>query len=208
MPVSAEEKKMRNKLAVNKYQEKNKDKIVAYRTGRKAIHAAYMLIYSVVNGDKMRATSARWDAENAERAKQNRAAYYQSNKDLIRERHRAWRDKNPEKVVELKRQWNSANPERASEIARTSAANRRSRKKFSGGRLSTGLAQQLLKLQRGKCACCGTSLKDGYHLDHITPLARGGANEDWNMQLLTPKCNQQKHAKDPVEFMQSRGRLL
>ena len=29
-------------------------------------------------------------------------------------------------------------------------------------------------LQRGKCACCHASIKRGYHVDHIQPLARGG----------------------------------
>jgi hypothetical protein len=40
------------------------------------------------------------------------------------------------------------------------------------------------------------------------PLAKGGTNTDNNMQLLKATCNQQKHAKDPVEFMQSRGFLI
>jgi 5-methylcytosine-specific restriction endonuclease McrA len=86
--------------------------------------------------------------------------------------------------------------------------NRRARKIGAGGKLSPGLAQRLLVLQKGRCACCGASLAFGYNLDHIVPLALGGANEDWNMQLLTKKCNNEKHAKHPVDFMQSRGYLL
>jgi 5-methylcytosine-specific restriction endonuclease McrA len=50
--------------------------------------------------------------------------------------------------------------------------------------------------------------RTGYHLDHIIPLARGGKNEDRNMQVTCPTCNRQKHSKDPIEFMQSRGYLL
>jgi 5-methylcytosine-specific restriction endonuclease McrA len=45
-------------------------------------------------------------------------------------------------------------------------------------------------------------------LDHIIPLARGGKNEYRNMQVTCPTCNRQKHSKDPIEFMQSRGYLL
>lgn len=40
------------------------------------------------------------------------------------------------------------------------------------------------------------------------PLALGGANEDWNIQLLRQRCNNQKKAKHPVDFMQSKGYLL
>jgi 5-methylcytosine-specific restriction endonuclease McrA len=51
-------------------------------------------------------------------------------------------------------------------------------------------------------------LGDNYHLDHIVPLAIGGTNTDDNIQLLRQKCNQQKSAKHPIDFMQSRGFLL
>lgn len=45
-------------------------------------------------------------------------------------------------------------------------------------------------------------------MDHIVPLALGGSNTDGNIQLLRATCNQQKHAKHPVVFMQERGFLL
>jgi 5-methylcytosine-specific restriction endonuclease McrA len=51
-------------------------------------------------------------------------------------------------------------------------------------------------------------LGDNYHIDHIMPLALGGSNTDDNIQLLRQRCNNQKCAKHPVDFMQSRGFLL
>ena len=42
----------------------------------------------------------------------------------------------------------------------------------------------------------------------IKPLARGGTNQRTNLQLLCPPCNLSKSAKDPIDFMQSRGFLL
>lgn len=56
--------------------------------------------------------------------------------------------------------------------------------------------------------CCGLPLGDNYHIDHIMPLALGGSNTDDNIQLLRQRCNNQKCAKHPVDFMQSRGFLL
>jgi 5-methylcytosine-specific restriction endonuclease McrA len=45
-------------------------------------------------------------------------------------------------------------------------------------------------------------------MDHIVPLISGGTNTDDNIQLMRSRCNQQKSAKHPIDFMQSRGFLL
>jgi 5-methylcytosine-specific restriction endonuclease McrA len=75
--------------------------------------------------------------------------------------------------------------------------NRRARIKQVGGKLSDGLRIKLFENQKGLCACCGELLGSNYHLDHRMPLALGGANEDWNMQLLTATCNMKKGKKHP-----------
>lgn len=86
--------------------------------------------------------------------------------------------------------------------------NKRAKIRENGGRLSPGLAKTLFSLQKGKCACCGLPLGNDFHLDHIIPSALGGANEDWNIQLLRRKCNMSKGAKHPLVFMQGKGFLL
>ncbi len=86
--------------------------------------------------------------------------------------------------------------------------NRRAKISLIGGKLSSGLSKKLFKLQKGKCACCKEPLGNNFHMDHIMPLALGGANEDWNIQLLRQTCNNQKRAKHPIDFMQKRGFLL
>jgi 5-methylcytosine-specific restriction endonuclease McrA len=115
-----------------------------------------------------------------------------------------YREKHIEKERARVREWGEKNKP----IRRAIDQNRRARKRATGGELSNGLVEKLFDLQRGKCACCKQPLGDDYHLDHIMPLALGGSNTDNNMQLLRSTCNQQKHAKHPVDFMQSRGMLL
>ena len=127
-----------------------------------------------------------------------------ANPDKARASCLAWRTANPVKMRAASAAWSSANPE----SRRIFAQNRRARKRSSVGKLSNGLTQRLLKLQRGKCACCGGNITEENQLDHVVPLALGGPNEDWNMQLLCPLCNQQKHVKHPIDFMQSKGFLL
>jgi len=106
---------------------------------------------------------------------------------------------------------------RASEIARQKSqlAKRRSRSQNARalriraeGVLSDSLLDRLYKLQQGKCPCCKRALGKDFHMDHITPLAKGGKNVDSNIQLLRSRCNLVKSAMDPVDFMQINGFLI
>lgn len=77
-----------------------------------------------------------------------------------------------------------------------------------GDRLTKDVIPRIGGLQRWKCAICKVSIRARYHIDHITPIARGGRHVAPNIQLLCPPCNWSKHARDPVDYMQSRGFLL
>lgn len=77
-----------------------------------------------------------------------------------------------------------------------------------GGSVPSNLVKQLILQQRGKCPVCRQKFGADYHLDHIQPVARGGGNQPWNLQILCRTCNLNKAAKDPIAFMQSRGFLL
>jgi 5-methylcytosine-specific restriction endonuclease McrA len=145
----------------------------------------------------------KWRKKNPDKEIAYQAKYRASNPEAQIAKGIAYRAANPEKVKAYKAAWDRANPE----DCRIYVHNRRV-KESASGKLSKGLAEKLLKLQRGKCACCGKDLSAGYHLDHNMPIALGGTNTDDNIQLLCPTCNLQKHAKHPVEFMQSRGFLL
>lgn len=87
-------------------------------------------------------------------------------------------------------------------------AKRRARISAAEGCFTARDIDRLLRLQRGCCACCSRVLRGSFHRDHIVPLARGGTNDIYNIQLTCPTCNQRKHAKDPIEWAQSRGFLL
>lgn len=115
-----------------------------------------------------------------------------------------YRSTHQDKISLKNATWRKLNPDALS----TYRQNRRARTLKAGGTLSRGLSARLFKLQKGKCACCGLPLGTDYHMDHIMPLALGGSNTDDNIQLLRQRCNNQKHSKHPIDFMQSRGFLL
>lgn len=156
------------------------------------------------NPDKYRKRDAAYRAANLVKSRERGAAYYTANTEKARAATDKWQAANPEKLRASIAAWAARNPEKR----RVNNHNRRARKLENGGELSLGLAARLLKLQRGKCACCKRPLGDNFHRDHIMPLALGGTNTDDNIQLLCAPCNLQKHIKHPIDFMQQRGFLL
>ena len=215
----------------------NKAKTIR-RPDCKACRSVYNAAFRAKNKDALEARRVEWARANADKMRDYYAAYYKANKvrisarksahqklnaDAVRLANAAWRHRNPDKVKAQRvawletnkhlaraaeQRWRERNPEKRRLVGRQNQANRRARKRIGGGRLSAGIAKKLYALQRGRCACCGKSLALGYHIDHIIPLALGGANDDLNIQLLTPDCNQRKKAQHPVDYMQSQGFLL
>lgn len=76
-------------------------------------------------------------------------------------------------------------------------------------RLPKSVIMQIGTAQRWRCAICKCAIaRKKYDIDHIVPLVKGGPHQSKNVQLLCPTCNRRKGAKDPIEYMQSLGRLL
>lgn len=82
------------------------------------------------------------------------------------------------------------------------------RRDFRRNSLPKGFIQALERKQRMRCATCRASLRRGYHLDHIVPIAKGGAHEAGNVQLLCPPCNRRKSDLMPQEWARLNGRLI
>ena len=160
-----------------------------------------------------------WQAANQERLKARYAAYYAANRERIAkydaeryaanpkrhaERFSAWRTTNIEKERARCAAWEAANKSKRKAISH----NRRARKLSSPGAYTGSDIELLLTLQKNKCAVCHSLLSNGYHADHVIPLAKGGSNDKSNIQILCPHCNLSKGAKHPIDFMQERGMLL
>jgi hypothetical protein len=62
-------------------------------------------------------------------------------------------------------------------------------------------------MQKHRCAYCRSKL-DSYHVDHIVPLARGGRNDNLNLQVLCPACNHKKSVRDPITFVREEYGML
>lgn len=187
--------------------EKVKQSKAAYREANKEKIKASFLDWASRNAEKIKERMAVYGNENRDKLRANGVAYHAKNAEKVKEKNRAWRIKNPDKVKEQNAKWNDLNPE----ARRVINHNRRAKVRGAGGKLSIDIVEKLFKLQKGKCPVCkdGLSLtKPRSPLDHIVAISNGGLNNDDNMQMLCRTCNQQKHAKHPVDFMQSKGFLL
>lgn len=57
--------------------------------------------------------------------------------------------------------------------------------------IKPSLRFEILKRDNYRCQMCGVTAKDGatLEIDHITPVAKGGANDADNLQVLCRECN-------------------
>lgn len=212
--------KEKKSLEAAAYYVANRERILAkakaaYKAGPKKI---YDTAYRKANRIKINERYMAWRRRNLEDQKAKDRARRAANLEKYVATDRAWREKNAEylKAYEKKRRkenptrgaswskaWKAAHPEEV----RNHVRNRRAKLR-DGGILSKGIEKRLMALQGGRCAVCKCDLSCGFDLDHIYPVALGGKNEDYNVQLLCRPCNRSKGAKLPEVFMQERGLLL
>ena len=139
--------------------------------------------------------------EKERAAKQRYNAKHPERKILNILKIKKWREENPERAIQATVNYRRANPE----AARRGSAKRRAKiRNLPNKGMSIGLEKLLLQEQGGKCPYCFISLAvSGVNFDHFIPVDKGGANEDWNIQLTCPPCNKRKSNKNPNDFLRN-----
>lgn len=195
-----EELKERKRASDALYRERNREKAAAWRAANRDSIREKQAEYRKLNQKKIQAQTAAWCKENPERVAEYAKRHYEANREKILTAKRAKRaDGAYYATYRLKNR----------STVRRNQQNYRARRKNAPGKLSKDIVDRLMVLQRARCAACRSNLKKtGHHLDHLVPLARGGTNEDSNVQLLCPRCNCAKRHADPIEWAQRNGRLL
>ena len=154
-----------------------------YKDGRcKVCTLARHAIWATKNRDRVNANSKAWNERHGDQKRATAAAYRKRERDAINARRKTLR-----KIDQS--------------LERLKTAKRRTLKRASNGKLSRDIVFTLFKAQKGLCACCAKPLEGKFHLDHKTPLSRGGRNADDNVQLLLPICNLKKYTLTHDEFL-------
>jgi 5-methylcytosine-specific restriction endonuclease McrA len=150
-----------------------------------------------------------WKKKNPEKVRLQKRRRHERNPEKPLEYVRRRREENPNEwrktVRERTRRWRANNPD----AERAIKARRRAKELNAEGTFTAADVREIGKLQRNRCARCREALKGKkVHLDHITPLARGGQNDRRNLQLLCAPCNLSKGDRDPIDDMRTLGLLL
>lgn len=175
-----------------RYLSENKEKI--YSKNRQ---------YQKENRKKVSQIGREWRLANIDHCRSKERKRRAESLKKVREYEKDWHRRNPTKDREYKLRWLEKNP--GADLAWR--ANRRARCKNSEGSHTKEDIQDIIRLQKNRCAICRVKMKSPC-MDHIIPLSRGGTNFRTNLQAVCRPCNSMKHAKDPVDFARSQGKLL
>lgn len=135
-------------------------------------------------------------AINRQRAKE----YYYRDKAIKIARNAEYKKNNPEKWKNIKALSNRKYNKRRFFYVRAVNIIGRTQDTINPETLSWTLAC-LWHKQRGLCAYTGYKLKRDAHVDHKTPICKGGANEPCNLHWVTPAANSCKASMTHDEFM-------
>lgn len=200
--------KERDKVKRDAWKEANPDKVKLYAKNNYAANrekiAARNKAYRDANKEMLSEKAREYRKNNREKLKVIDANKYKNNLEAIKQRSKKYREKNKDMIAKQKRKWMDNNQEKV----KASRWRRKSLIRNADGSFSAENISFIFYNQGGKCACCLCSITDGYDIDHIQPLSRGGTNYPENLQLLCRACNRSKSNKDPYEWAQERGMLL
>lgn len=170
------------------------------------------------NPERNRANARVWAEANRERNRAKTKAWRQANPVKKLAKDRAWRAKNSERESERIRDWQRNNKDKVAirnnkwqaknpDSVRAKVLRYRARLSQAPGRHAVADVERMLETQGYRCAAphCGCEFLYRYHVDHITPLSRGGSGWPDNLQLLCGSCNSSKRDMTMEEWLSSRS---
>jgi 5-methylcytosine-specific restriction endonuclease McrA len=170
------------------------------------------------NKDKRSKITKGYYSRNSDKVRKNHSDYYknnpvkkmeryekikewgQNNKEKRRESCKRWYNSHREYSIQATTRWIQNNRDRRRSTKRISDAKRRGFM-ISGGGWRGEDIEMCFEEQGGLCAGCGCDISEGFHRDHVMPLALDPTGHHAkNLQLLCPHCNTSKNAKHPLDW--------
>lgn len=202
--------RMKQREAVHRWRVKNRDKVLqSYRDRYWSDPERYR------EEARQYQTLRRQDPDYREKAKLYAKAYRSNNgaelnrasrekystdqeyREQCKRQAKEWRMRNLERARLNCRLWARRNPERLAY---------HNMKQRSRNPIDPEVIQQVFARDDYKCVYCETPFGQ-LSIDHLTPLAKGGTNDVWNLAVACMACNTSKGAKMPLDFIVYRQRV-
>lgn len=190
-----------NKAWLKAWRERNAEKLKQQRLARTSRPEVKVKISEAYKRWRLKHpeyTKARWAeyyAKNKESLKAKRAPKSDAEKEVIRKRSREYYQKvrlDPQFPISNRARAKAGKGKRRAIILNSPVGERRSVEAY---------IRRIKSKKIISCYYCGVKIKgDKAHIDHITPLARGGAHSDGNLCAACPSCNLRKNDRTPGEF--------
>jgi 5-methylcytosine-specific restriction endonuclease McrA len=138
--------------------------------------------------------------------------FRERNREKRRLESRAWQEENRERMRAMCRDWYQRNREKRLAYDKEHRFERRfhrsKRRALEAAAPGEGLTvaqfREICEAQGGLCAYCGRLVK--LTIDHVVPIAKGGAHDPSNVVGACLPCNQSKSTRSLDEFLNSKGR--
>lgn len=158
-------------------------------------------LHHVNNADKISAKRKKHYAENKELYSERKRKHYAENKEQYREQSRVYREENKEQIFEQKRKYYEENKQAFLDRSRDHYQRNKSRYIASAAKRRAALLNatpddadlEIIRLIYENCP-------DGYEVDHIVPIDRGGLHHQDNLAYLPMSINRSKGTKLVEEF--------
>lgn len=155
------------------------------------------LRYSKLNREVLRQYQVNYRDINKGVLVEKRKELYPLKKELFSERQKAYYSENKEVYAKKDRGY------RQTSLGKASVSNSRHKRRTITKQGDVTQVQMLQLLSDGKecfyCQCDLSIVKA--HIDHFTPLSKGGRHTISNLVVSCATCNLRKGAKDPFQFM-------
>ena len=179
----------------SEYYAANLDRIKAYRLETREHTAEVARKWRAANSEALKEKDAIYKAANRDKIASQQTGYRLDNHDKIIERERAFYLENRDQIRARKRAYAKAHPACNLQKAHT----RRARKAVNGVNLvSVAEIAAIVAMPCAACAAPGPS-----EVDHIVPIARGGAHTIGNLMPLCRSCNRSKNDLLYIEWKYS-----
>lgn len=142
------------------------------------------------NRDHAIAYARRYASENRESGR----AYHARNRDRRLAQAREWKARNKEHVNQTSREWYWNNVDRARATSRLNAMAKRAAENGVAGVVTVDQVAARVEFYGHKCYLCGEPYST---IDHVKPLAAGGANLPANLRPACKSCNSKKKDRWP-----------